>query len=78
MTLNQLQEKETVCIQTIHGDQSFRHQLFCMGCLPSTPITLIKRTPFNNPLLFHLHSYVLALRIEDAKKIEVLPCSKWQ
>lgn len=71
MTLDQINLNQTAQIHAILGPLDFRHQLFCMGCVPHVNITLIKKTPFHNPCLYRIHTYVIALRLEDAHYIEV-------
>lgn len=71
MTLDQLNINEEAIIQSIPQNHPLYHQLICLGFVPPSTIKLLKRTPFHNPLLFYLHSYVIALRIDDAKMIEI-------
>lgn len=73
MTLNQIKLHQTVQIKEIHGTASFKHQLFSMGIFPHALITLIQQPPFHNPLIFQVTVSIIALRIDDAMKIEVLP-----
>lgn len=73
MTLDQINLNQTVQVQAIFGSLDFRHQLFCIGCVPHVDITLIQKTPFHNPCLYRIHTSIIALRLEDAQHIEVSP-----
>lgn len=42
-----------------------------MGLVPGTPVRLVRRAPFGDPLQFELRGYQLSLRAADAGCVEV-------
>ncbi len=48
-------------------------KLMEMGCLPGEPIEVVKKAPFNDPLSVSVAGYILSLRVDEAKHIEVEP-----
>lgn len=60
----------------IHGfqDAILEMRLLELGCLPGTVIQLDRQTPWGGPLILTVNNdYQLALRIQEAKNVLVLP-----
>ncbi len=53
-------------------EPALRRRLFDMGITPGTAITVKKRAPMGDPLELDVRGYALSLRLEDAKKIELM------
>ena len=53
------------------GDSDLKQRLMTMGLVPGTKITVLRSAPFGDPMAIGVRSYNLALRREDAAKIEV-------
>lgn len=53
------------------GDSDLKQRLMTMGLIPGTKITVLRSAPFGDPMAIGVRSYNLALRREDAAKIEV-------
>ena len=53
-------------------EPALRRRLFDMGITPGTAIILKKRAPMGDPLELEVRGYALSLRLEDAKKIELM------
>ena len=71
MTLDQLPLGQPAVIRTVGGEGMLRLRLLDMGVIPGTQITVQRRAPMGDPLELHLRGYVLTLRLEDARAVEV-------
>lgn len=71
MTLDELKVGEKAIITAINGEGSLRRHLLGMGCIPKTKVLLHKVAPMKDPIEIRLRGYLLTLRKEDAKMIEV-------
>ena len=70
MTLKDGVPGDAFKIQDI-GDSDLKQRLMTMGLVPGTKITVLRSAPFVDPVAIGVRSYNLALRREDAAKIEV-------
>lgn len=70
MTLKDGVPGDAFKIQDI-GDSDLKQRLMTMGLVPGTKITVLRSAPFGDPMAIGVRSYNLALRREDAAKIEV-------
>ena len=73
MTLDDAKQNETVQVVKLGGNGELRQHFLDMGLIPGTDISFIKSAPLGDPKEFQLHGYELTLRVDDAKKIEVVP-----
>ena len=71
MTLDQLLVGQSAIIRTVGGEGMLRLRLLDMGVIPKTKITVSRRAPMGDPIELLLRGYVLTLRLEDAKAVEV-------
>ena len=69
MTLKDGVPGDAFKIQDI-GDSDLKQRLMTMGLVPGTKITVLRSAPFGDPMAIGVRSYNLALRREDAAKIE--------
>jgi len=53
------------------GDSDLKERLMTMGVIPGTKVKVLRSAPFGDPMAIGLRSYHLALRRDDAAKIEV-------
>lgn len=75
MTADQLHNGESAVIASLHeGD--FRLRLAEMGCVPGTRIKREYQAPGGDPIAFRIDTYLLGLRLEEARLIEILPDDK--
>ncbi len=72
MTLDKLKVGDTAVITAVGGEGPLRCRLLDMGLTPRTAVTLQKVAPMGDPIEIHVRGYELTLRIDDAKKIEVM------
>ena len=71
MTLDQLPVGRTASIVKVGGEGVLRCRLLDMGLIPQTRVRVTKAAPLGDPLELSLRGYVLTLRKEDARSIEV-------
>ena len=76
MNLNELETGKTGIIQAVGGEGSLRQHFLDMGVIPGSEITLIKYAPMGDPAEYRIHGYELTLRLDDAKKISIVPAAK--
>ena len=71
MTLDQLAVGQEAIVRTVGGEGALRTRLLDMGVIPGTRIRVTRRAPLGDPIELHLRGYVLTLRQEDAKAVEL-------
>ena len=70
MTLKDAAIGSTVRIDSI-AESSIKQRLMTMGLIPGTRVEILRSAPLGDPIAIRLRAYNLALRKDDAKKIEV-------
>ena len=53
------------------GDSARKDRLMTMGLIPGTNVKVLRSAPLGDPIAIGIRSYNLALRREDAEKIQV-------
>lgn len=76
MTLNNLEIGKTAVINAVGGEGALRQHFLDMGVIPGTEVTVVKLAPMGDPMELQIHGYELTIRIDDAKKIEIIPIEK--
>ena len=71
MTLDKLKAGESGVIDKVDVERALRCRLLDMGLIPQTRITVSKIAPMGDPMELQLRGYVLTLRREDARSIEI-------
>ena len=71
MTLDMLNAGESGVITAVGGEGNLRCRLLDMGLIPNTKVTVVKIAPMGDPMELQLRGYVLTLRREDARSIEI-------
>ena len=71
MTLDELSVGHSGVITQVGGEGILRCRLLDMGLIPQTRITVSKIAPMGDPMELQLRGYVLTLRREDARSIEI-------
>lgn len=72
MTLDEIGVGNSAVIKTVGGDGPLRCRLLDMGLIPRTRVTLQKVAPMGDPIEIRVRGYELTLRVDDARKIEVV------
>lgn len=71
MKLTEMKRNEQAIILKINCENSLKLHLYHLGCTPKAKITYCHSTPCKLMILIRLRGYLLAIRKEDAKMIEV-------
>ena len=53
------------------SDNSLEQKLLEMGCTPGEKFEVVRKAPFGGPIAILISSYVLSIREEDARNINV-------
>lgn len=64
--------QKAYCRRLTAKEPALRRRLFDMGITPGTAIIVKKRAPMGDPLELSVRGYALSLRLEDARKIELM------
>ena len=70
MTLKECKTGMSVRVENI-GDSLLKERLLTMGLIPGTTVKVLRSAPLGDPMAIGIRSYNLAMRREDADKIEV-------
>jgi ferrous iron transport protein A len=70
MTADTIQIGKQYKIDSIQ-QSNFAQRLIEMGCIKGTEITKLFQAPFGDPIAFQIDTYVLSLRVDEAKTIIV-------
>jgi Fe2+ transport system protein FeoA len=71
MTLDQLRVGREAIIKNVGGKGMLRLRLLDMGLIPKTKVAVSRKAPLGDPIEIIVRGYALALRLEDARNIEV-------
>lgn len=71
ITLDQLIPGQSARVKRIGGEGAVRRRLMDMGITSGVEITVIKTSPFGDPVEYLLRGYHLSLRKSEAQMIEV-------
>ena len=72
MTLKDGSPGMTVRIDAL-GESKLKSRLMTMGLIPGTRVRILRSAPMGDPIAISIRSYNLAIRREDAGRIEVSP-----
>lgn len=70
-TLDKISLQEKVIIKNIHPDCSIKRRLLDIGLIPGTQVTLLYKSPFNDPHAYLIRGTIISIRNQDAQEIEV-------
>jgi len=71
VNLSELKEGQTATVARVGGEGPFRRRLLEMGFLRGTEVYVEKYAPLRDPIELILKGYHLALRVDEAARIEV-------
>jgi ferrous iron transport protein A len=71
MTLDMLKTGCTATVKKLHSTDSERRRLLDLGILPGTKIENVMPSPLGDPTAYLVRSSIVALRLEQARKIEI-------
>jgi ferrous iron transport protein A len=70
-TLAEIRIGQIVCVKRLLVEGLTRRRLLDLGLLPGTEVRAIIKSPLGDPTTYVIRGSLLALRSEDASKIEV-------
>lgn len=70
-TLAQLHPGQSARVRKVGGERPIRRRLMDMGITTGVEITVVKVSPFGDPVEYRLRGYNLSLRKSEAQLIEV-------
>lgn len=70
MTLKEAKQGMTLRVDSI-GDSLLKERLMTMGLIPGVQVQVLRSAPLGDPMAISIRSYNLAMRRDDAEKIEV-------
>lgn len=70
-TLAQLRPGQSARVRKVGGERPIRRRLMDMGITTGVEITVVKVSPFGDPVEYRLRGYSLSLRKSEAQLIEV-------
>lgn len=70
-TLDRLAQGEAASVVRINSEGAERRRLLDLGILPGTRIEVVARSPLGDPTAYRIRGSVVALRREQAQRIEV-------
>ncbi|MBP3231285.1 ferrous iron transport protein A [Anaerovibrio sp.] len=70
MTLKEAKQGMTLRVDSI-GESLLKERLMTMGLIPGVQIKVLRSAPLGDPMAIGIRSYNLAMRRDDAAKIEV-------
>ncbi len=71
ITLDQLPTGATARVARIRGERAVRRRLMDMGITRGATITMVKASPFGDPVDYLIRGYHLSLRKTEAQMIEI-------
>lgn len=71
MKLDELKPGKMAIISSVNGQGLLRRRLLEMGLTPKTKVSCRKVAPMGDPIELYVRSYVLTLRKDDAKMIDI-------
>lgn len=71
MTLDKLAIGRGGIITAVQGSGALRRRLLAMGFTPGAEVMIRKKAPLGDPVELCLRGYELAIRLDDAARIEV-------
>lgn len=59
------------CVVAVGGDSELRRRLLEMGFCNGASVEVVRRAPLGDPIEFRLRGYLLSLRDEQAKFVQI-------
>lgn len=71
-TLADLRPGDSATVAKLLGQGPVKRRIMDMGITKGVPVHLVKCAPLGDPIELKVRGYKLSLRLEDARKIQVL------
>lgn len=69
--LHELDVGQCAIVQALHISGGMRRRLLDMGLVEQTAVSCVGKAPSGDPIAFCIRGAVVALRVEDCRRIEV-------
>lgn len=73
--LRELAPNQIAIVIAVRGSDALARRLAGCGLWPGASVERIGAAPFGDPLLFRVHGYRLALRRDEAARVQVAPAA---
>ncbi len=70
-TLDRLKPGECGSVTGVDGNDELSQRLSDMGFWPGTEVRVIRRAPLGDPVQYSLRGFELALRADEARRVQV-------
>jgi ferrous iron transport protein A len=74
MTLNHLAIGTKGKVTKLHLEGAERRRLLDLGLAVGSEVEAVRKSPLGDPIAYRIRGAMIALRSEQAEKIEVAPC----
>jgi len=74
MTLEDISIGSKATVTALRLEGAERRRLLDLGLAIGTVVEAVKRSPLGDPVAYRIRGALIALRKEQAQKIEVTPC----
>ncbi len=71
MGLHELAVGQRAIVETLHITGGMRRRLLDIGLVKQTTVECVGKAPSGDPIAFYIRGAVIALRVEDCRRIEV-------
>jgi len=71
--LSELAPGTHAVVREVRGGGPIGRRLLDLGLLPGTPVTVVRRAPLGDPVVYELRGYRLCLRRADSALVLVTP-----
>ncbi len=71
MGLHELAVGQRAIVETLHMTGGMRRRLLDIGLVEQTTVECVGKAPSGDPIAFCIRGAVIALRVEDCRRIEV-------
>ncbi len=69
--LNEVPLGATCLIKSINNDIGIKRRFYDLGLIPKVEVTSLFKSPLGDPTAYLIKGSIIAIRREDAKKVEV-------
>lgn len=63
----------SLLVASVTGDDALARRLADLGFWPGAQVEVVRRAPFGDPTAYQLHGYRIALRRDEAARVQVHP-----
>jgi len=69
--LDDLRPGRTARVVAVQGEDAIARRLRALGFRPDTDVTVVRRAPLGDPVVYELRGYRLCLRRSEARRVRV-------